>query len=72
MQVGRTQNTHADALSNLASPIESGMSRTVKFGSVDKLSINREELQQVGCAELGPSWMDPIIAYLKDDTLPED
>ena len=24
------------------------------------------------CADLGPSWMDPIIAYLKDDQLPED
>ncbi|KAJ8619484.1 hypothetical protein MRB53_028013 [Persea americana] len=24
------------------------------------------------CLDLGPSWMDPIIAYLKDDQLPEN
>ena len=24
------------------------------------------------CVDLSPSWMDPIIAYLKDDQLPED
>ena len=24
------------------------------------------------CVDLGPSWMDPIVAYLKDDQLPED
>ena len=39
---------------------------------VDKPSINRKKLQQVACAELGPSWIDPIIAYLKDNTLPEN
>ena len=24
------------------------------------------------CVDLGPSWMDPIIAYIRDDQLPED
>ena len=24
------------------------------------------------CVDLGPSWMDPIIAYLRDDRLPKD
>ena len=24
------------------------------------------------CVDLGPSWMDLVIAYLKDDLLPED
>ena len=24
------------------------------------------------CLDLGPSWMDPMVAYLKDDQLPEN
>ena len=24
------------------------------------------------CIDLGPSWMDPITAYLRDDLLPKD
>ena len=72
VQVERAQNAHADALANLAFAIEFGMSRTVEFGSIDKPSINRERIPQVACTELGQSWMDPIVAYLKDDVLPEE
>ena len=71
-QVGRSYNSHADALANLASAIDSGMSRKVEFGYIDQPSIDREAIQLVACAELGPSWMDPIISYLTDDVLPDD
>ncbi|XP_028057560.1 uncharacterized protein LOC114261493 [Camellia sinensis] len=35
-------------------------------------SIEEPEMTEVLCADLGPSWMDPIIVFLKDRVLPEE
>ena len=35
-------------------------------------SIEEPEVAEVCCAELGPSWMNPIIVFLKDGILPEE
>ena len=37
-----------------------------------KPSIEDHEAEEVYCAELGPSWMDPIILFLKDGILPAE
>ncbi|CAL5335299.1 unnamed protein product [Camellia sinensis] len=42
---------------------------------VDTVSVSvypHIHLQLLLCTDLGPSWMDPIIAFLKDRTLPEE
>ena len=41
VQIGRAQNAHANVLVNLASAIESGMSRSMEFGLIEKPSINQ-------------------------------
>ena len=67
----RTNNSHAYALATLASAVNSKMKRTIDVEYLPKPSIE-SELNQVMCINLGPSWMDPIIAYLKQGTLPTD
>ena len=71
-QVGGEPNSHADTLANLASAVEAGNKRIVEVETLEKPSIELQPLRQVMCLDLGPSWMDPIIAYLKDEQLPED
>ncbi|KAJ8639191.1 hypothetical protein MRB53_015885 [Persea americana] len=71
-QVGRESNSHADALASLASAIEAGNRRTVEVETLQELSIELQQPRQLMCVDLGLSWMDPVIAYLKDDPLPED
>ena len=71
-QVGRKSNSHADALASLASAVEAGNKRTVEVEKLQEPSIELQRPRQLMCVDLGSSWMDPVIAYLKDDQLPED
>ncbi|XXG46965.1 hypothetical protein AAC387_Pa02g1687 [Persea americana] len=71
-QIDRESNSHADALASLASAVEAGEKRTIEVETLREPSINLQQPRQLMCLDLGPSWMDPIIAYLKDDQLPED
>ncbi|XP_058192093.1 uncharacterized protein LOC131309482 [Rhododendron vialii] len=44
--------------------------KTISFGSIDHPSF--DTTPEILNVELGPSWMDEIIAFLKHDTLPAD
>lgn len=71
--VARDQNSHADALTGLASACEASGPRSIFFRTIDKPSFELEVLaQEVMNISLGSSWMDEIVAYLKNDTLPPD
>lgn len=71
-QISRLSNSHADALANLASAVEAGKKRMVEVGTLETPSIELPPVRYVLCADLGPSWMDPVVAYLRDDQLPKD
>ncbi|XP_057482051.1 uncharacterized protein LOC130768985 [Actinidia eriantha] len=71
-QVGRELNAHADSLAALAAIFEGEIGRTI---AVDIISIPSIEYMQESVmvnTELGPSWMDPIVNYLRTDKLPDD
>ncbi|XXG90595.1 hypothetical protein AAC387_Pa12g2323 [Persea americana] len=72
LQIGRESNSHADALASLASAVEAGNKRTIEVETLREPSIDFQQPRQLMCLDLGPSWMDPIIACLKDNQLPED
>lgn len=57
-------NSHADTLATLSSVIDSKIKITIDVEYLPKPIID-PELNQVICINLGSSWMDPIIAYLK-------
>ena len=73
LQVSRDDNTHADALANLASSMQTGKTRTIMIDFMSGSSIELESTEQEAmCVDKGPSWMDAIVAFLKEGKLPED
>ncbi|WP_140189371.1 hypothetical protein, partial [Xylella fastidiosa] len=70
-QITSGQNAHADSLACLASALPTEYKRTVAVEYLAQPSIEQETETNMD-ANLGPSWMDPIIAYLRDEALPED
>ena len=72
-KIGRESNSHADALAGLASAVKESTQRPIVIEHLSKSSLESEELiLEVLCSDLGPSWMDPIINFLKNDVVPED
>ncbi|XP_028069930.1 uncharacterized protein LOC114272434 [Camellia sinensis] len=71
--VSRDDNIHADALANLASAIKSSEPRVIMVDYLSGPSIEPLITEYVAmCMELGPSWMDAIVMFLRDGKLPED
>ncbi|KAL5578443.1 hypothetical protein UlMin_020142 [Ulmus minor] len=69
-QISRNKNTNSDALARLATGLEDSLLKTVPLEILDEPSINK--CQQVDAISDKPTWMDPIMAYLRDGTLPQD
>ncbi len=70
-QIGREHNSYADILARLATALESDLQRTVCIETLDQPSFQDQEAS-VSSISTQPSWMDPILSYLKDNKLPED
>ncbi|KAL5582066.1 hypothetical protein UlMin_014508 [Ulmus minor] len=70
IQVPRAENTNADALARLATGLEERLLKTVPIEILEAPSIDKKE--QVGSIVVRPCWMDPIISFLRDGTLPAD
>ncbi|KAL5540853.1 hypothetical protein UlMin_043635 [Ulmus minor] len=61
---------NSDALARLATGLEERLLKTVPIEILEVLSIDKPE--QVGSIVVRPCWMDPIISFLRDGTLPVD
>ncbi|GJQ94985.1 reverse transcriptase domain-containing protein [Tanacetum coccineum] len=70
-QVPRSKNKKADALSKIASTSFTHLSKQVLVEILKEKSIQEKEVATV-VEEEGPTWMTPIMEYLKDGTLPGD
>ncbi|GJY22031.1 reverse transcriptase domain-containing protein [Tanacetum coccineum] len=70
-QVPRSKNKKADALSKIASTSFAHLSKQVLVEVLKEKSIQEEEVATM-VEEEGPTWMTPIMEYLKDETLPDD
>ncbi|CAL8135699.1 unnamed protein product [Prunus armeniaca] len=68
-QIPRSENSHVDALSRLASTIDDCVRCHVPIEVLTWRSTHEAEVNTI---RQGPSWMDPIQAYLIDGTLPID
>nr|GEZ20036.1 reverse transcriptase domain-containing protein [Tanacetum cinerariifolium] len=68
-QVPRSKNKKADALSKIASTSFAYLSKHVLVEVLKDKSIQEEEVVTV-VEEKGPTWMTPIMEYLKNGTLP--
>ena len=70
--IPKSGNTHADSLATLASFSAKSLPRVILVEDLYRLTkINRvaAHVQQI---QVGSSWMDPIISFLKENTLPSD
>ncbi|GKE11108.1 reverse transcriptase domain-containing protein, partial [Tanacetum coccineum] len=70
-QVTRSQNKKVDALSKIASTRFVHLSKQVLVEILKEKSIQEKEVTTV-VEEDGPTWMTPIIEYLKERTLPDN
>ncbi|GKD23260.1 reverse transcriptase domain-containing protein, partial [Tanacetum coccineum] len=70
-QVPRSKNKKADALSKIASTSFAHLSKQVLVEVLKEKSIQEKEVTTV-VEEDGPTWMTPIMEYLKDGTLPDN
>uniref|UniRef100_A0A2N9EZE4 Uncharacterized protein n=1 Tax=Fagus sylvatica TaxID=28930 RepID=A0A2N9EZE4_FAGSY len=70
--IGRDLNGHADALASLASVVAPELRRIISVGTQSLLSVGGDIINEVCSVDQSVSWMSPILAYLKDDTLPAD
>jgi len=71
-QIPRGQNSHADSLAILATSLGSNLPRVIIVE--DLVAPNRDDqpLIRVHSIQVGASWMDPLVSFLKDGSLPED
>ncbi|GJW81223.1 reverse transcriptase domain-containing protein [Tanacetum coccineum] len=70
-QVPRNKNKKVESLSKIASTSFAHLSKQVLVEVIKEKSIQEKEVTTV-VEEDGPTWMTPIIEYLKDGTLPSD
>ena len=71
-QVPKSRNTHADSLATLATSSEQSLPRVILVEDLynpDEVKRNIVHIHQI---KVGPSWMDPIILFLKEDVLPKN
>jgi ribonuclease HI len=70
-QIGREHNSHADILAKLAMALKSDIQRTICIETLDQPSFQSQEVFVCSISNQ-PSWMDPILKYIKNNELPED
>ncbi|XP_071714816.1 uncharacterized protein [Rutidosis leptorrhynchoides] len=70
-QVPRSQNKKADTLSKLAALTFSHFQKQVWLEELPSKSIDND-LMVASVEEEQPNWMEPILLYIRNDTLPSD
>ena len=69
--IARSGNTHADSLATLATSSAGHLPWIIlveHLGGASKVAKNTTRVHET---RVDPSWMDPIVAFLKDDIMPE-
>ena len=69
-QIPRSENAQADLLAKLATSQIADLGGDVHLEILENRSIDKND--EVLCIAPEPSWMDPIIKYLKHGELPND
>ena len=69
--ISRSGNTHANSLATLATFSAGQLTRIILIKHLGGASKVVKNMTRVHETRVGPSWMDPIVAFLKDDILPK-
>ena len=71
-QILRGENSNADSLAMLATYLGSNLSRVIIVEDLASSSLMKQPLVYVHGIQVGPSWMDPLVTFLKQRLLLED
>ena len=71
LYVPRSGNAHADSLAMLATSSAQDLPRVILVEDLYK-PLRTGETVQIDQIRAGPSWMDSIIQFLKEDILPKE
>ena len=72
LHVPRSGNTHADSLATLATSSAQSLPRVVLVEDLCKPTEVRGGAVHIHQVRVGPSWMDLLLLFLKEDILPKD
>ena len=72
LYIPRNGNAHADSLAMLATSSAQDLPRVIHVENLYKPTETRKETAQIHQIRAGPSWMDSIIQFLKDDIMHEE
>ena len=70
--IPRSGNTHGDSLATQATFLARKLPRIILVEHLGKASKVTKDTVRTHEVRVGPSWMDPIVTFLKDDILPEE
>ena len=71
-EIPRSGNTYADSLATLASSSAQSLPRVILVEDLYRPTEIKGVTAHVQQIMVGSSWMDPIISFLKEDTLPSE
>ena len=69
--ISRSGNTHADSLATLATSSAGKLPLIILVKHLSKASKLVKDMVRAHEVRVGPSWMDPIVTFLKDGILHE-
>ena len=72
LHIPRSGNAYADSLTMLATSSVQNLPQVILVKDLYKLIETRRETVQVHLIRAGPSWMDSIIQFSKEDILPKE
>ena len=70
-QIPRSRNTHLDSLATLATSSAQSLPQVILMEDLCKPTKVRGDGVHIHQIRVGPSWMDSIVLFLKEDVLPE-
>ena len=72
LHIPRSGNTYANSLANLATSSAYDLPRVIFVEDLCKPTEMKGEMVHIHQIRVEPSWMDPIVLFLKKDILPEE
>ena len=70
--IARSGNSHVDSLATFATSSAGQFPRIILVEHLGGASKVAKNITRVHQTRVGPNWIDPIVAFLKDDILPEE
>ena len=71
LHIPRSGNTHTNSLATLATSSVQSLPQVILMEDLYKPLVTKREVIHIHQVRVGPSWMDPLVLFLKEDILPE-